>query len=98
MLWAKFIKNHTTQMLIHCPLFLGISAVLFETRIGCLKTDVPKETEDFIQSINTMFQMTLLTMAMPKFLHKIYPGPWQRFVACWDYMFAFGEEFVLSIC
>ncbi|XP_055520320.1 25-hydroxyvitamin D-1 alpha hydroxylase, mitochondrial isoform X1 [Leucoraja erinacea] len=69
----------------------GISAVLFETRIGCLKTDVPKETEDFIQSINTMFQMTLLTMAMPKFLHKIYPGPWQTFVACWDYMFAFAK-------
>ncbi|XP_051865694.1 25-hydroxyvitamin D-1 alpha hydroxylase, mitochondrial isoform X2 [Pristis pectinata] len=69
----------------------GISAVLFDTRIGCLKTDVPKETEDFIQSINTMFQMTLLTMAMPKFLHKIYPEPWRRFVACWDYMFAFAK-------
>ncbi|XP_020381049.2 25-hydroxyvitamin D-1 alpha hydroxylase, mitochondrial [Rhincodon typus] len=69
----------------------GISSVLFETRIGCLKSDVPKETEDFIQSINTMFQMTLITMAMPKFLHKIYPKPWCKFIACWDYMFSFAK-------
>ncbi|XP_069762189.1 25-hydroxyvitamin D-1 alpha hydroxylase, mitochondrial [Narcine bancroftii] len=72
----------------------GISAVLFETQIGCLNTDVPKETEEFIQSINTMFQMTLLTMVMPKFLHKIYPEPWRRFVTCWDYMFAFAKGHV----
>ncbi|XP_078057315.1 25-hydroxyvitamin D-1 alpha hydroxylase, mitochondrial isoform X5 [Mustelus asterias] len=69
----------------------GISSVLFETRIGCLKADVPKETEDFIQAINIMFQMTLITMAMPKFLHKICPGPWQKFIVCWDYMFAFAQ-------
>ncbi|XP_072105934.1 25-hydroxyvitamin D-1 alpha hydroxylase, mitochondrial isoform X1 [Mobula birostris] len=72
----------------------GISAVLFETRIGCLKTEVSKETEDFIHSISTMFQMTLLTMAMPKFLHKIYPEPWRRFVACWDYIFAFAKQHI----
>eukprot|EP00062_Callorhinchus_milii_P025751 gi/632987078/ref/XP_007910592.1/ PREDICTED: 25-hydroxyvitamin D-1 alpha hydroxylase, mitochondrial [Callorhinchus milii] len=69
----------------------GISSVLFETRIGCLEADVPKDTEDFIQAINTMFQMTLLTMAMPKFLHKIFPAPWQKFTASWDCMFAFAK-------
>ncbi|XP_043537694.1 25-hydroxyvitamin D-1 alpha hydroxylase, mitochondrial isoform X2 [Chiloscyllium plagiosum] len=69
----------------------GISSVLFETRIGCLKSDVPMETEVFIQSINTMFQMTLITMAMPKFLRKIYPKPWCKFIACWDYMFSFAK-------
>ncbi|XP_069509456.1 25-hydroxyvitamin D-1 alpha hydroxylase, mitochondrial [Ambystoma mexicanum] len=69
----------------------GISSVLFESRIGCLDLAVPPETEKFIQSINTMFVMTLLTMAMPKFLHKIFPRPWQKFCESWDYMFAFAK-------
>ncbi|OCT95779.1 25-hydroxyvitamin D-1 alpha hydroxylase, mitochondrial [Xenopus laevis] len=69
----------------------GISSVLFESRIGCLEPIVPKETEKFIQSINTMFVMTLLTMAMPKFLHKIFRKPWQKFCESWDYMFAFAK-------
>uniref|UniRef100_A0A670YKF6 Cytochrome P450 family 27 subfamily B member 1 n=1 Tax=Pseudonaja textilis TaxID=8673 RepID=A0A670YKF6_PSETE len=69
----------------------GISSVLFESRIGCLEPKVPEETEKFISSINTMFVMTLLTMAMPKFLHQIFPKPWQKFCESWDYMFEFGE-------
>lgn len=73
-------------------LFVGISSVLFESRIGCLDAKVPKETETFISSINTMFVMTLLTMAMPKFLHHIFPKPWQKFCESWDYMFQFGES------
>nr|XP_056720845.1 25-hydroxyvitamin D-1 alpha hydroxylase, mitochondrial isoform X2 [Euleptes europaea] len=69
----------------------GISSVLFESRIGCLEPKVPKETETFISSINTMFVMTLLTMAMPKILHRIFPKPWQKFCESWDYMFAFAK-------
>ncbi|XP_063300848.1 25-hydroxyvitamin D-1 alpha hydroxylase, mitochondrial [Pelobates fuscus] len=69
----------------------GISSILFESRIGCLETIVPKETERFIKSINTMFVMTLLTMAMPKFLHRIFRKPWQKFCQSWDYMFAFAK-------
>ncbi|XP_013926884.1 PREDICTED: 25-hydroxyvitamin D-1 alpha hydroxylase, mitochondrial [Thamnophis sirtalis] len=69
----------------------GISSVLFESRIGCLEPKVPEETEKFISSINTMFVMTLLTMAMPKFLHQIFPKPWQKFCESWDYMFEFAK-------
>ncbi|XP_066450106.1 25-hydroxyvitamin D-1 alpha hydroxylase, mitochondrial [Eleutherodactylus coqui] len=69
----------------------GISSILFESRIGCLETTIPKETEKFIQSINIMFGKTLQTMAMPKFLHKIYPNPWRKFCESWDYMFAFAK-------
>ncbi|XP_072263252.1 25-hydroxyvitamin D-1 alpha hydroxylase, mitochondrial [Pyxicephalus adspersus] len=69
----------------------GISSVLFESRIGCLETTIPEETEKFIKSINTMFVMTLLTMAMPKCLHKIFKKPWQKFCESWDYMFAFAK-------
>uniref|UniRef100_A0A8C0GJE2 Cytochrome P450 family 27 subfamily B member 1 n=1 Tax=Chelonoidis abingdonii TaxID=106734 RepID=A0A8C0GJE2_CHEAB len=69
----------------------GISSVLFDSRIGCLEPEVPKETETFIRSINRMFVMTLLTMAMPKFLHHIFPKPWKIFCESWDYMFAFAK-------
>ncbi|KAJ3603309.1 hypothetical protein NHX12_031051 [Muraenolepis orangiensis] len=69
----------------------GISSVLFESRIGCLDPVVPAETERFIQSINTMFVMTLLTMAMPNWLHRLFPKPWKTFCQCWDYMFDFAK-------
>lgn len=70
---------------------VGISSVLFESRIGCLDEVVPEETECFIRCINTMFVMTLLTMAMPKWLHQLFPKPWNIFCQCWDYMFDFGK-------
>ncbi|KAJ8412074.1 hypothetical protein AAFF_G00143410 [Aldrovandia affinis] len=69
----------------------GISSVLFESRIGCLDPQVPPETERFIQAINTMFVMTLLTMAMPGWLHRIFSKPWDTFCQCWDYMFQFAK-------
>ncbi|CAL8339416.1 unnamed protein product [Merluccius merluccius] len=69
----------------------GISSVLFESRIGCLDPVVPAETERFIQSINTMFVMTLLTMAMPNWLHRVFPKPWKTFCQCWDFMFDFAK-------
>lgn len=70
----------------------GVSSVLFESRIGCLDEIVPEETERFIQCINTMFVMTLLTMAMPSWVHQLFPKPWNVFCQCWDYMFDFGTS------
>uniref|UniRef100_A0A8B9DH64 Cytochrome P450 family 27 subfamily B member 1 n=1 Tax=Anser cygnoides TaxID=8845 RepID=A0A8B9DH64_ANSCY len=69
----------------------GISSVLFESRLGCLQQEVPRDTEAFIRSINTMFVMTLLTMAMPKALHRLFPKPWRTFCEAWDFMFAFAK-------
>ncbi|XP_059186197.1 25-hydroxyvitamin D-1 alpha hydroxylase, mitochondrial [Centropristis striata] len=69
----------------------GISSVLFESRLGCLDEVVPEETERFIQSINTMFVRTLLTMVMPKWLHLLVPQPWNVFCQSWDYMFDFAK-------
>lgn len=76
---------------LSCSSWQGISSVLFESRIGCLDPVVPVETERFIQSINSMFVLTLLTMAMPQWLHRLLPKPWDTFCSCWDYMFQFGE-------
>ncbi|XP_040399726.1 25-hydroxyvitamin D-1 alpha hydroxylase, mitochondrial [Cygnus olor] len=72
----------------------GISSVLFESRLGCLRQEVPRDTEAFIRSINTMFVMTLLTMAMPKALHRLFPKPWRTFCEAWDFMFAFAKGHV----
>ncbi|XP_048856431.1 25-hydroxyvitamin D-1 alpha hydroxylase, mitochondrial [Brienomyrus brachyistius] len=69
----------------------GISSVLFESRIGCLEPHIPPETDRFIQCINTMFVLTLLTMAMPAWLHSIFSKPWDTFCQCWDYMFHFAK-------
>lgn len=69
----------------------GISSVLFASRLGCLRQEVPRDTEAFIRAIGTMFGMTLLTMAMPKALHRLFPKPWRTFCEAWDFMFAFGE-------
>ncbi|KAG7264775.1 hypothetical protein CRUP_007101 [Coryphaenoides rupestris] len=69
----------------------GISSVLFESRIGCLDPVAPAAMERLFQSINTMFVMTLLTMGMPSWLHRVLPGPWKTFCRCWDYMFDFAK-------
>uniref|UniRef100_A0AAY5KLJ9 Cytochrome P450, family 27, subfamily B, polypeptide 1 n=1 Tax=Esox lucius TaxID=8010 RepID=A0AAY5KLJ9_ESOLU len=69
----------------------GISSVLFESRIGCLDSVVPTETDRFIESINTMFVMTLLIMAMPNWLKRLCPWPWVTFCQSWDYMFQFAK-------
>ncbi|MBN3307179.1 CP27B protein, partial [Amia calva] len=69
----------------------GVSSVLFETRLGCLAEQLPPETERFVASLGSMFSLTLLTMAMPHWLHRLLPQPWQRFCASWDYMFQFAQ-------
>uniref|UniRef100_A0A8C2WQ48 Cytochrome P450, family 27, subfamily B, polypeptide 1 n=1 Tax=Cyclopterus lumpus TaxID=8103 RepID=A0A8C2WQ48_CYCLU len=84
------VLSHFCIYTFFCSL-TGISSVLFESRIGSLDEVVPEETERFIQSINTMFVMTLLTMAMPKWLHQLFPKPWNIFCQCWDYMFEFAK-------
>uniref|UniRef100_A0A8B9TEA8 Cytochrome P450 family 27 subfamily B member 1 n=1 Tax=Anas platyrhynchos TaxID=8839 RepID=A0A8B9TEA8_ANAPL len=72
----------------------GISSVLFASRLGCLRQEVPRDTEAFIRAIGTMFGMTLLTMAMPKALHRLFPKPWRTFCEAWDFMFAFAKRHV----
>ncbi|KAG2468205.1 CP27B protein, partial [Polypterus senegalus] len=72
----------------------GISSVLFESRIGCLQATVPRETEEFIQAINTMFVMTLVTMAIPKWLQCVIRKPWTKFCQSWDSMFAFAKKHI----
>ncbi|KAM6100949.1 25-hydroxyvitamin D-1 alpha hydroxylase, mitochondrial [Pterocles gutturalis] len=72
----------------------GISSILFASRLGCLEPQVPSDTETFIRAIDTMFVTTLLTMAMPKSLHRLFPRPWRMFCESWDFMFAFAKRHI----
>ncbi|XP_003476175.1 25-hydroxyvitamin D-1 alpha hydroxylase, mitochondrial [Cavia porcellus] len=72
----------------------GIAAVLLGSRLGCLEAEVPPDTESFIRAVGSVFVSTLLTMAMPSWLHHFVPGPWNRLCRDWDQMFAFAQQHV----
>eukprot|EP00069_Balaena_mysticetus_P001822 bmy_03867T0 len=72
----------------------GIAAVLLGSRLGCLEAEVPPDTETFIRAVRSVFVSTLLTMAMPSWLHRLVPGPWGRLCRDWDQMFAFAQQHV----
>ncbi|XP_058413756.1 25-hydroxyvitamin D-1 alpha hydroxylase, mitochondrial [Diceros bicornis minor] len=72
----------------------GIAAVLLGSRLGCLEAEVPPDTETFIHAVGSVFVSTLLTMAMPHWLHRLVPGPWGRLCRDWDQMFAFAQRHV----
>lgn len=72
----------------------SIAAVLLGSRLGCLEAQVPPDTEVFIRAVGSVFVSTLLTMAMPKWLHHLVPGPWGRLCRDWDQMFAFAQQHV----
>ncbi|XP_032730496.1 25-hydroxyvitamin D-1 alpha hydroxylase, mitochondrial isoform X1 [Lontra canadensis] len=72
----------------------GIAAVLLGSRLGCLEAEVPPDTETFIRAVGSVFVSTLLTLAMPSWLHRLVPGPWDRLCRDWDQMFAFAQQHV----
>ncbi|XP_021061462.1 25-hydroxyvitamin D-1 alpha hydroxylase, mitochondrial [Mus pahari] len=72
----------------------SIGAVLLGSRLGCLEAEVPPDTETFIHAVGSVFVSTLLTMAMPNWLHRLIPGPWARLCRDWDQMFAFAQRHV----
>nr|XP_021146289.1 sterol 26-hydroxylase, mitochondrial [Columba livia] len=71
----------------------GISYILFETRIGCLKQQVPAETQRFIDSINLMFKNSIFATVLPRWSRKVLPF-WDRYLDSWDTIFAFGKKLI----
>uniref|UniRef100_A0A8C6RFH6 Cytochrome P450, family 27, subfamily b, polypeptide 1 n=1 Tax=Nannospalax galili TaxID=1026970 RepID=A0A8C6RFH6_NANGA len=72
----------------------GIGAVLLGSRLGCLEAEVPPDTVTFIHAVGSVFVSTLLTMAMPDWMHRLVPGPWARLCRDWDKMFDFAQQHV----
>ncbi|XP_059198696.1 sterol 26-hydroxylase, mitochondrial [Centropristis striata] len=73
--------------------FEGISAVLFETRLGSMEKDVPKDTVKFITTVGEMFHMTPIILLFPESTWPYLPY-WKQFVEAWDFMFKVAEELV----
>lgn len=63
--------------------FEGISAILFETRLGCLQEDVPEDIMQFINAINNMFTLSELVVLLPRWSRTFLPL-WKRFFQAWD--------------
>ncbi|XP_010291923.1 PREDICTED: sterol 26-hydroxylase, mitochondrial, partial [Phaethon lepturus] len=71
----------------------GISYILFETRIGCLKQQVPAETQRFIDSINLMFKNSVFATVLPRWSRKVLPF-WDRYLDSWDTIFSAGKTLI----
>lgn len=69
----------------------GISSVLFETRLGCLQEDVPKDTLRFISAVNDMLTMSNIVVLFPRWSRSILPF-WRRFVQAWDHLYDVGKS------
>ncbi|XP_008293064.1 sterol 26-hydroxylase, mitochondrial-like [Stegastes partitus] len=63
--------------------FEGISAVLFETRLGCLQEEIPHDTLRFIAAVNDMMSLSDTVLLLPRWSRDILPF-WKRFVRAWD--------------
>eukprot|EP00079_Xenopus_tropicalis_P009731 XP_002934002.2 PREDICTED: sterol 26-hydroxylase, mitochondrial [Xenopus tropicalis] len=73
--------------------FESICTVLFETRIGCLKKEIPPETEKFINSITIMLENQTRMEKLPRWTRGIFPY-WRRFVEGWDTIFIYGKKLI----
>ena len=77
-----------------------MAAILYETRLGCLEKEVPRDTQDYITALNLMFSSFKTTMyagAIPRWLRPVLPGPWEDFCSSWDGLFNFSKESVMCV-
>lgn len=67
----------------------GISSILFETRLGCLQEEIPRDTLRFIAAVNDMLALSETVLFFPRWTHHIFPF-WKRFVQAWDDLYDVG--------
>ncbi|KAG9328528.1 hypothetical protein JZ751_013435 [Albula glossodonta] len=63
--------------------FEGISSILFETRLGCLQEEIPKDTLRFIAAAGNMLTLSETVLFFPCWTRRFLPF-WTRFVQAWD--------------
>ncbi|XP_038127200.1 sterol 26-hydroxylase, mitochondrial-like [Cyprinodon tularosa] len=71
----------------------GIASILFDTRLGCLRTEIPAGTQEYIASISQMFSNNLPVAIFPKWSRKLLPY-WGRYITSWDNIFAFAKTLI----
>lgn len=64
--------------------------VLLEERLGCLDKTVRSESQEFINSVGTMFLTGHQLMVFAEVHKALGTGPWKRHVAAWDTIYDFG--------
>ncbi|XP_028255545.1 sterol 26-hydroxylase, mitochondrial isoform X2 [Parambassis ranga] len=73
--------------------FEGISSILFETRLGCLKDEIPHSTLRFITAVNDMLSLSQTVPLLPRWSRAILPL-WRRFVQAWDDIYDVAQGLV----
>ncbi|XP_077422877.1 sterol 26-hydroxylase, mitochondrial isoform X2 [Vanacampus margaritifer] len=75
--------------------FEGISSILFETRLGCLQDDIPKDTERFIAAVDDMLTLSEIVVVLPRWSRRVLPF-WKRFVQAWDDLYDTAQKLIDS--
>uniref|UniRef100_A0A8C7PSP9 Uncharacterized protein n=1 Tax=Oncorhynchus mykiss TaxID=8022 RepID=A0A8C7PSP9_ONCMY len=87
-------QDHTTVPDLTAELykfgFEGISSILFETRLGCLQEEIPKDTLKFIAAANNMLTLSETVLFLPLWTRNVLPF-WKRFVQAWDDLVALAQ-------
>ncbi|XP_076022056.1 sterol 26-hydroxylase, mitochondrial [Genypterus blacodes] len=73
--------------------FEGISSILFETRLGCLQEEIPKDTLRFIAAVNDMLTLSEIVVLFPRWSRSIFPY-WGRFVHAWDELHSVAQTLI----
>ncbi|XP_064825693.1 sterol 26-hydroxylase, mitochondrial-like [Oncorhynchus masou masou] len=90
-------QDHTTVPDLTAELykfgFEGISSILFETRLGCLQEEIPKDTLKFIAAANDMLTLSETVLFLPLWTRNVLPF-WKRFVQAWDDLVAVAQRLI----
>ncbi|MEQ2201578.1 hypothetical protein XENOCAPTIV_014568, partial [Xenoophorus captivus] len=70
-----------------------ISAILFETRLGCLQEEIPEDTLRFITAVNNMLTLSDVVILLPRWSRSILPF-WRRFVQAWDDLYDVAQKLI----
>ncbi|XP_035533622.1 sterol 26-hydroxylase, mitochondrial [Morone saxatilis] len=73
--------------------FEGISSILFETRLGCLQDEIPKDTLRFITATSDMLTLSEIVILFPHWTRWILPF-WKRFVQAWDDLYDVAQTLI----
>lgn len=73
--------------------FESICGVIFETRLGCLRSEVADEIQKLISSVGIMLENEVVIERLPHWTRNWLPY-WGRFVEAWDAIFAYGTKLI----
>jgi len=67
---------------------------LFETRLGCLDSEVPERTRRFTAALQDMLSSSLYVIVGERLHQQLNTPFWRRHTDAWDRLFAIGQSVV----